>query len=97
MTALELTHGAVRADSTLRRITRRQFVAELLDAVPVHPVTIANALRAGQIDGECTARGVRPPLADLLIAVSALVLDYGVLTSNIRHFEMVPEVKIVTF
>jgi predicted nucleic acid-binding protein len=42
------------------------------------------ALRVGQIDGENQAKGVRLPLADLLIGVTALELGYSVATGNLR-------------
>lgn len=59
VTLIELAHGAARADSTERKVMRRQFLNELTAAVPVHSVTVPVALRAGQIDGESTAMGVR--------------------------------------
>jgi predicted nucleic acid-binding protein len=66
-------------------------------AVPVHPVSATVALRAGQIDGESTARGVTLPLSDLLIGVTALELGYRVATINVRHFQAIPGVSVVTF
>jgi predicted nucleic acid-binding protein len=55
------------------------------------------ALRAGQIDGENAARGIRPALADLLIGVTALELGYRVTTGNMRHFQMIPGLEVVPF
>jgi predicted nucleic acid-binding protein len=78
------------------KATRRQFLNELMTALPVHPVTVPVALRAGQIDGENTAQGVRVALADLLIGVTALELGYRVATANVRHFQMVPGLGIVS-
>lgn len=42
--------------------------------MPVHPVTIAIALRPGQIDGHMQSTGNRIALADLLIGSTALEL-----------------------
>lgn len=95
LTLLELAHGAARADTLERKKMREQFIEELLTALPVHPVTAAIALRTGQIDGANQARGVRIPLADLLIGVTALELGYGVATRNIRHFHMVPSLSVI--
>jgi len=95
VTLIELAHGAARADTEQRKAKRQQFVQELLAALPTHPVTVAVALRAGQIDGENQAKGVRIPLADLLIGVTALALGYGVGTSNLRHFQKIPGVSLV--
>jgi len=94
VTRVELAHGAARADTPQRRAKRQQFIQELLVAVPVHAVTVAIALRAGQLDGECQAKGIRVPLADLLIRVTALDLGYGVATVNLRHFQMIPGLSI---
>jgi len=90
LTLLELAHGAARADTLERKKMREQFIDELLTALPVHPVTAAIALRTGQIDGANQARGVRLALVDLLIGVTALELDYGVATRNVRHFQAIP-------
>jgi tRNA(fMet)-specific endonuclease VapC len=73
---------------------RYQFVQELLMALPIHPVTVPIALRVGQIDGENQAKGVRLPLADLLIGVTALDLGYSVATGNLRHFQLVPGLSV---
>jgi predicted nucleic acid-binding protein len=97
VTLIELAHGAARADTPERKAMRRQFLNELTSAVPVHPVTVSVALRAGQIDGENTAMGVRLALADLLIGVTALELGYRVATGNLRHFQMVPGLEIISF
>lgn len=96
ITLLELAHGAARADTTARKSNREQFIHELLTSLPIHPITIAIALRAGRIDGASQAKGIRLPLSDLLIGVTALELDYAVMTANLRHFQMVPGLSIVS-
>jgi predicted nucleic acid-binding protein len=65
--------------------------------MPVHPVTVAIALRAGRIDGQTQAAGIRIPLADLLIGVTALELGDSVATANARHFEMIPGLAVKQF
>jgi predicted nucleic acid-binding protein len=67
-----------RAHFTLQRKEKRQqFIHELLTALPIHPITVSLAIRVGQIDGENQAKGIRLPLADLLIGVTALALGYS--------------------
>ena len=95
VTLIELAHGAARADTPERKAKRYKFIEELLTAVPTHPVTVPLALRAGQIDGENQARGIRVPLPDLLIGVTALELGYSVGTANLRHFLQLPGLSIV--
>lgn len=97
VTVIELAHGVARADLPERKLARRQFLDELLTALPVHAVTIPVAMRAGQMDGENATRGARIALADLLIGVTALELGYSIATRNLRHFQMVPGLAIVQF
>jgi len=95
VTLIELAHGAARADTVARKAKREQFIQELVTALPIHPVTLPVALRVGQIDGENQAKGVRLPLADLLIGVTALELGYQLATANLRHFQMIPGLSVV--
>jgi tRNA(fMet)-specific endonuclease VapC len=94
VTLLELAHGAVRAESPDRKLKREKFIEELLIAMPVYPVTATIALFAGQLDGQNQARGVKVPLADLLIGVTALELGYGIATANLRHFRQIPGLSV---
>jgi predicted nucleic acid-binding protein len=95
VTLIEMAHGAARADSPERKSKREKFIEELLSAMPVYVVTVSMALRAGQLDGQNQARGVRVPLADLLIGVAALELGYGVATANLRHFRQVSGLSVI--
>jgi tRNA(fMet)-specific endonuclease VapC len=94
VTLLELAHGAARADTPERKAKRRQFIQELQTTLPVYLVTATLAVRAGEIDGENQTRGVRVPLSDLLIGVTALELNYSVATANVRHFRMIPGLSV---
>lgn len=95
ITLMELAHGAARADSPARREVRERFLYELQTGLPVHPLSVGVALRAGRMDADSASRGVRIPLADLLIGVTALELGYGVATSNPRHFNLIPGLRVV--
>jgi len=97
VTLIELAHGAARADTLQRKEKREQFIQELLTALPIHPITVPLALRVGQIDGENQAKGIRLPLSDLLIGVTALQLGYSVATGNLRHFQKIPGLSVVQF
>lgn len=94
VTLIELAHGAARADTAARQAKRQQFIQELLRALPIHPVTVTIALRVGRVDGENQAKGLRLPLADLLIGVTALELGYSVATGNLRHFQLIPGLSV---
>jgi len=95
VTIVELTHGIQRAGTEGRRQRRQAFVEELIRDVPVHPVTIETARLAGRIEGGQAAQGVSIAFEDLLIAATALQLAFGVVTGNVRHFEIAPGLKVV--
>jgi predicted nucleic acid-binding protein len=95
VTVLELAHGISRADTAERRDRRQRFLDELLIGVPTQAVTVQIAMRSGKVDGLSQARGIRIPLSDLLIGVSALELGYRVGTANIRHFQLIPSLSSI--
>jgi tRNA(fMet)-specific endonuclease VapC len=95
VTLIELAHRAARANTPERKTKRQKFIDELLIAMPIHPVTVPLALRTGQIDGENQARGIRLPLPDLLIGVTALELGYSVGTANLRDFQRIPGISVI--
>ena len=94
ITVIELSHAIERADSVERRSARQRFLDELLRELTAEPVTVPIALRAGHMDGELAARGMRVPLGDLLIAATALHLGFEVVTNNVRHFERIPDLRV---
>jgi tRNA(fMet)-specific endonuclease VapC len=95
ITIVELTHGIQRAGTEERRERRQAFVDELIRDVPVHPVTVETARTAGRIEGDQAAKGVTIAFEDLLIAATALQLGFGVVTGNVRHYEVVPGLKVI--
>ncbi len=95
LSVLELAHGIVGADTAERREKRQRFLDELMSVVPIHPLTVSLALRAGQIDGQSQAKGIRIPLSDLLIGVTALERGYRIATHNVRHFKLIPGISII--
>ena len=92
----ELVHGIYRAQTPQARAHRESFIQELLDDVDVYPYTKDAALLAGKIDGEQQERGITIPFSDLLIGATALVHGYSVLTVNVRHFRLIPGLKVVS-
>lgn len=94
ITVLELAHGVARGNTEQRRFSRQKFLDDLLTGMPVRAVTIPIALRAGQIDGRLQSSGIRIALSDLLIGSTALELGYAVLTHNLRHFRLIPDLQV---
>jgi predicted nucleic acid-binding protein len=78
------------------RYRREAFILEVLRDLAVYPYTKRTAFLAGRIDGEQRSRGVTIPFGDLLIGVTALELDFSVLTINLRHYRLIPDLRILT-
>ncbi len=95
VTVAELAHGVERAKDDQRRLRRQAFVDDLIRYVPIYPVTIETSRIAGSIGGSLAARGVTVAFEDLLIAGTALQLRFGVVTSNVRHFKVIPGLVVV--
>jgi tRNA(fMet)-specific endonuclease VapC len=92
----ELVHGIYRAPTPEMRLRRESFIGELLRDITVYPYTKETALLAGKIDGEQQALGVTIPFGDLLIGATALSLGFSLLTVNVRHYKLIPNLTLVT-
>jgi tRNA(fMet)-specific endonuclease VapC len=96
VTIAELMHGAYRAKDEAHKRRRLAFIDRLSSDVPVHPVTVEIARRVGRIEGEQAAQGIVIALEDLAIGVTALNLGFDVATLNVRHFQRIPGLTVVT-
>ena len=96
ITIAELVHGAYRAKTDADRQRRLAFVEELCHDVPIHPVTLEIARSIGRIEGQQAAKGISLAFEDPAIGVTALALGFELATLNVRHFEMIPGLKIVS-
>jgi len=95
ITVAELVHGIYRARTPEASERRREYIQELVNLVPIHPVTLQTAYLVGQIEGQEAAKGNVLPFNDLLIAAAAIEQGYSVLTENLRHFEKIPGVQVL--
>jgi tRNA(fMet)-specific endonuclease VapC len=96
ISAVELTHGIYRARSDADRDRRRVFVEGVFHDLIVHPLTLAIAQLAGRIEGEQAAKGISIALEDLIIGATALHLGFDVVTLNLRHFQMIPGLSVLS-
>jgi len=93
----ELVHGIFRAQTPVASQRRRLFIEELVSLVPVHPVTKRTGWLVGQIQGQEAAKGNVLPLGDLIIAAAAIEQGYAVLTGNVRHFQKIPGLQVISY
>jgi tRNA(fMet)-specific endonuclease VapC len=96
ITIAELIHGAYRAKADPDKQRRLAFVDRLCGDVPVHPVTVEVARMMGRIEGEQGAKGISIPFEDHVIGVTALQLGFDVASLNLRHFQLIPSLKVVS-
>jgi len=92
----ELLVGAYRGVVEAQR-NRHQFIAELTRDIPVHAYSLEVAELAGRIGGQQAAIGQTIPPVDLMIGATALFLGFAILTTNVRHFRMIPGLFVIPF
>ena len=73
---------------------RMEVMLTMLGEVQVVPVDEIIAEKFGQVRAGMLGRGTVVATSDLLIAVTALHLDYTVVTHNTKHFSMVPGLRL---
>lgn len=93
---IEFTHGIYRARTDAHKVRRKAFADELARDMIVHPVSLGIAQLAGRIEGEQAAKGISIALEDLIIGATALYIGFDVATLNVKHFQAIPGLKVVT-
>lgn len=94
VTVAELLHGVERADSEIRKIKRQAFVEKVIEMIPVLPFDIGVARIYAGIWANLVRRGFTVGAHDLIIAATAISLDYTVITANRRDFEKIEGLRL---
>jgi len=94
VTAAELLHGIERADTEERKLRRQAFVEKVIESFPVFPFDLMGSRIYARIWAAIVQKGWTVGAHDLIIAATAISLDYTVATVNIRDFEKIPGVKM---
>jgi tRNA(fMet)-specific endonuclease VapC len=84
VTAAELLHGVDRADTEERKLRRQAFVEKVIESFPVFPFDLMVARIYARIWAAIARKGGTVGAHDLIIAATAISLDYTVATVNIR-------------
>lgn len=95
ITVMELEHGWHRANTPEAALKRRRYIDEVLAIIPVESFTREMGVLAAKIDAEMKKTGLVIATADLLIGVTALYHRYAIGTRNVRHFQMIPGLKVI--
>lgn len=94
VTVAELLHGVERANTESRKIKRQAFVEKVIEMIPVFPFDMGAARIYARIWASIVQRGFTVGAHDLIIAATAISLDYKVITANRRDFEKVEGLRL---
>ncbi len=94
VTVAELLHGVERADTEPRRLRRQAFVEKVIEMIPIFPFDVGTARIYARVWASLVQRGFTVGAHDLIIAATAISLDYTVITSNLRDFEKIEGVRL---
>lgn len=93
ITASELLHGVHRADEA-HRPRREAFVEGVLASVPVIPFTLPVARIHARLWAALAARRRTLGAHDLIVAATALALDWPLVTLDSRGFARIPGLRL---
>ena len=91
MSVAELYYGAERSADPVRGCA---VVDDFIDVVPVVQTNNEILQKFGELKAVLAAKGELVGDADTLIAATALMLNIPLATSNVKHFERFPGLKI---
>ena len=94
VTASELLHGVHWAATAEQRARREAFVTTVLSAIPTLAFDLDTARVHARVWADLASAGVAPGSHDLMIAATALVRGWSVVTRNERHFQRVPGLAV---
>ncbi len=96
ISVMELEHGWHRANTPEIAAKRRRYLDELMAILPVEPFTREMGILAAKVDADMKRTGLAIATADLLIGVTALHYGYAIGTRNVRHFQMIPGLRVLS-
>ena len=95
ITVSELLHGVHRAEGAVKA-RRLAFVEHLLASLPAVPIGEPIARMHAALWADLAAHGQMIGGHDLWIAATALSHDMPVVTGNVREFERVPGLRVLS-
>jgi tRNA(fMet)-specific endonuclease VapC len=95
ISASELLHGVHRLANAVARMRAERFVERVLGTIPIVAFGLDVARVHARLDAELSARGTRVGDADLMIAATAVWLDYRVATRDLRSFSKIAGLDVI--
>jgi predicted nucleic acid-binding protein len=95
ITVSELLVGLHRATNPSHRLRRESFIADVLKGVEVFPMTLEIAHVHARLAADLAAKGQMIGAHDLIIAATALHLDWSVKTANAREFGRIEGLDVI--
>ena len=86
ITASELLHGVHRLKGGVKQARAERFVERLLDRVPVIAFDLEAARVHARLGAELATKGAAVGAHDLIIASTAVAIDFAVATRDVRSF-----------
>ncbi len=96
ITVAELLHGVEHADTYTRKIKRQAFVEKVIEFFPVFPLDISVARTYARLWASLASQDITVGSHDLIIAATALSMDYTIITANTRDFRKIEGLKLET-
>jgi tRNA(fMet)-specific endonuclease VapC len=90
ITAAEPLHGWERCSEHGTKHRRGRFIEDHFSKIPIAPYNLQEARRHAHIWAYLEARGERIGAHDLIVAATALSLQYSLATRNASEFSRVP-------
>ncbi|MBN2298618.1 MAG: type II toxin-antitoxin system VapC family toxin [Deltaproteobacteria bacterium] len=94
ITVSELLHGVERATTEAIRVKRQAFIEGILEQFPVMPFDMPAARVHARIWATLAKKGEIIGAHDLIIAATAISLDYEIVTSNKKDFAKIEGLRV---
>jgi predicted nucleic acid-binding protein len=92
MTYAELLTGELY---NYERVTAKSRIERFLSGYTIYPIDETVLDRYAELNSLLRRQGKRIAVSDLLIAATALIHDRDLVTRNIRHFERIPNLRLI--
>lgn len=87
----ELLYGAMKSSHPVKNAARVRRVSEIIQVIDVSPAVMETF---GTLKADLEEAGVRLDDFDVVIASTAICLNYTLVTNNVRHFGRVPDLTV---